>query len=117
MRKSKAIVTKVSVGAALLAAAIMVPATARADDVARARSEAGVGITTAIANVFYIPAKIGYAALGGVTGGLGYLLTGGNRQVAERVWVSSIGGDYVLSRQQLKGEERIHFAGSADPDM
>jgi hypothetical protein len=90
---------------------------ARADDVKRATSEAGIGLTQAVANLVYIPAKIGYAAIGGVTGGLGYVLTGGNRDVANRVWVSSIGGDYVLSRSQIKGEERINFAGQSDPDM
>jgi hypothetical protein len=108
---------KVAATAALLAAVAGAATEARADDVKRATSEAGVGLTQAVANVFYIPAKIGYAALGGVTGGLGYILTGGNREVADRVWVSSFGGDYVLSRGQIKGEERINFAGTTDPDM
>lgn len=90
---------------------------ARADDVARAKSEAGVGLATAVANLFYIPAKIGYALLGGITGGLGYVLTGGNQDVAQRVWVSSFGGDYIISQQQLKGNEPLRFSGSADPDM
>jgi len=107
-----------TVVAAVLAAAALATATnARADDVGRAANEAGMGVTTAVANLVYIPAKIGYAALGGLTGGLGYLLTGGNKEVADRVWVSSIGGDYVLSRQQVKGEQEIHFAGQSDPDM
>ena len=76
-----------------MAALLMAPSAALADDVARAKSDAGVGLATAVANVFYIPAKLGYAVLGGVTGGLGYALTGGNKQVAERVWVASFGGD------------------------
>jgi hypothetical protein len=101
----------------LAVAAVAVAGDARADDMGRATNEAGLGLTMAVANLVYIPAKIGYAALGGVTGGLGYVLTGGNKDVAQRVWVSSMGGDYVLNRQQLKGEEDIHFAGSADPDM
>jgi hypothetical protein len=110
MRK---VVTAAAVAAIVLGAA----GAARADDVKRATSEAGIGLTQAVANLVYIPAKIGYAAIGSVTGGLGYVLTGGNREVADRVWVSSIGGDYVLSRSQIKGEERINFAGTADPDM
>jgi len=105
------------VAAVLATAAVATATSARADDVVRATNEAGMGLTMAVANLVYIPAKIGYAALGSITGGLGYVFSGGNREVAERVWVSSIGGDYVLNRQQLKGEEQIHFAGSSDPDM
>jgi hypothetical protein len=108
---------KVAVATAVLAAVVGAAGDVRADDVKRATSEAGVGLTTAVANLVYIPAKIGYAAIGSVTGGLGYILTGGNREVADRVWVSSIGGDYVLSRDQIKGQERINFAGTSDPDM
>ena len=108
---------RVAAAAAALAVMSCAASEARADDVRRATSEAGIGLTQAVANLVYIPAKIGYAAIGGVTGGLGYVLTGGNRDVANRVWVSSIGGDYVLSRGQIKGEERINFAGQSDPDM
>ena len=100
-----------------MAAMLAMPSSAPADDVARAKSDAGVGLATAVANVFYIPAKLGYAVLGGVTGGLGYALTGGNKQVAERVWVSSFGGDYIVTRDQLRGNEELHFSGSTDPDM
>jgi hypothetical protein len=100
-----------------LAFVLAAPISAFADDVARAKSDAGVGLATAVANVFYIPAKLGYALLGGVTGGLGYALTGGNKQVAERVWVSSFGGDYIVTRDQLRGQEQLHFSGSTDPDM
>lgn len=115
MRDSKII--RAVVITSVLAALAGVPSMARADDVARAKSDAGVGLATAIANVFYIPAKLAYALLGGVTGGLGYALTGGNKEVAERVWVSSLGGDYIVSRQQIQGEERLRFSGSSDPDM
>jgi hypothetical protein len=108
---------KTLMAAVLAATAVATATNARADDVGRATNEAGMGLTMAVANLVYIPAKIGYAALGGLTGGLGYVFSGGNKEVAQRVWVSSIGGDYVLNRQQLKGEEQIHFAGTSDPDM
>ncbi|TMA56827.1 MAG: hypothetical protein E6J73_20290 [Deltaproteobacteria bacterium] len=39
--------------------------------------EAGYGVGAALASVFYIPAKVTYAGLGLLTGGLGYLLSGG----------------------------------------
>jgi len=85
---------------------------ARADELDRATDEARLGVATVFANVFYIPAKIGYAAIGGVTGGLGYVVTGGSRHVAEKIWVSSLGGDYVLTRQMVAGEEDIRFSGT-----
>jgi len=89
----------------------------RADDVERARDDAGLGMATVFANVFYMPVKVGYAAVGGITGGVGYILTGGNKDVAQGVWVRTLGGDYVLSREMVAGEELIHFSGQPDPDM
>ncbi len=72
--------------------------------------DAGLGTATVAANVFYIPAKLTYATLGGITGGLAYVLTGTNREVAERVWKPSMGGDYVLRQQHIRGEETIYFS-------
>jgi hypothetical protein len=110
-------IAKVVVTAMVLAALLASPMAARADDVQRAKSDAGVGLATAVANIFYIPVKLGYALLGGVTGGLGYVLTGGNEQVAQRVWVASCGGDYIISPSQIRGDEPLRFSGSNDPDM
>ena len=72
--------------------------------------DAGFGTATVAANVFYIPAKLTYATLGGITGGLAYVLTGTNREIAERVWKPSMGGDYVLRQQHIRGEETIYFS-------
>jgi hypothetical protein len=104
--------------AALVFAATMLAASpAAADDVKRAKSDAGLGLATVVANVFYIPVKVAYAAVGGVTGGLAYAVTAGNKQVAERVWVSSVGGDYVLTGDMVAGEQKINFNGITDPDL
>ena len=72
--------------------------------------DAGIGTATVAANVFYIPAKLTYATLGGITGGLAYVLTGTNREIAERVWKPSMGGDYVLKQKHIRGEETIYFS-------
>lgn len=96
---------------------VLTSGSARAEDVDRAAGDAGLGMATVFANVFYMPVKIGYAAVGGVTGGLGYVVTGGNKEVAQRVWVNSLGGDYVLSREMVAGDEPIEFSGKTDPDM
>jgi hypothetical protein len=71
----------------------------------------GVGAGTVLANVGYIPAKLVYGILGGIGGGAGYLLTGGNEQVSNTIWRSSLGGDYVLTPDMLTGEKPVHFSG------
>lgn len=77
--------------------------------------DAGIGTATVAANVLYIPTKLGYALLGGLTGGMAYVLTGANYQVAERVWKPSMGGNYILSRDHLRGTERISFSAPTSP--
>ena len=72
--------------------------------------DVGIGTATVAANVFYVPAKLAYATLGGITGGFAYVLTGANYQVAERVWNPSLGGDYILNRSHLRGQETIYFS-------
>lgn len=75
-------------------------------------SDAGMGVLTLGSNVLYVPAKLSYAILGGVTGGFAYVLTGANYHVAERIWTPSLGGDYVLTADQLRGKETIHFSST-----
>jgi hypothetical protein len=77
---------------------------------------AGWGVLTVLTNVVYMPAKITYAALGGLTGGLALGLTGGDMQVAENVWTASLGGTYVVTPRMLRGEDPIAFAGSPGGD-
>ena len=76
---------------------------------------AGVGAATLLANVGYIPAKTVYAIVGGITGGFGYALTGGNQQVGNSIWRSSLGGDYVLTPDMVSGQTPIHFSGPYGP--
>jgi hypothetical protein len=71
----------------------------------------GIGAGTAAGNLLYVPAKLVYGLLGGIGGGAGYALTGGNQQVANTIWRSSLGGDYVLTPEMIKGEQPIHFSG------
>jgi hypothetical protein len=71
----------------------------------------GVGAGTVVGNVVYIPAKLVYGILGGVAGGAGWLLTGGNSQVSNTIWRSSLGGDYVLTPNMVAGQDPVHFSG------
>jgi hypothetical protein len=78
--------------------------------------EAGYGAGAAIASVFYIPAKVTYAGLGLITGGLGYLLTGGKADVANNIIYPAVRGNYVVTPSHLKGTEPIYFVGAPPPE-
>jgi hypothetical protein len=95
------------VSSGLFALLLSAPMAARADF----SDDAGMGTATVLANVVYMPTKVVYAALGGITGGFAYLLTGGNYTAAERVWTPSLGGNYVLNPEHLRGQEQIYFSG------
>lgn len=77
--------------------------------------ELGYGFGAALASVFYIPAKVTYAGLGLLTGGLGYVLTGGRADVANNIIYPAVRGNYVVTPNHLKGTEPIYFVGAA-PD-
>src|SRR5262249_37198684 len=48
---------------------------------------------------------------GGIAGGAGYALTGGDQRVAETIWRSSLGGNYVITTDMITGEQPVHFSG------
>lgn len=89
-------------------------AVARDSNSKEASSDFGIGVVTALANIVYMPVKVTYGVMGGVTGGFAYLLSGANRDVAEGVWVPSLGGDYVLTTDHMTGREQVHFNGVRD---
>ncbi len=74
----------------------------------------GIGAGTVASNLVYVPAKLVYGILGGIAGGAGYALTGGNKQVADSIWRSSLGGDYVLTPEKITGEKPIYFSGPSE---
>jgi hypothetical protein len=74
--------------------------------------KAGYGALAVVANVGYVPAKAGYAMLGGLIGGLTWAMTAGkNMKHARFVWQESMGGDYLLTPSMLEGKEPIKFNG------
>ena len=78
-------------------------------------NELGWGFGAALASLFYIPAKVTYAGLGLLTGGLGYVLTGGRADAANNIIYPAVRGNYVVTPNHLKGTEPIYFVGAA-PD-
>jgi len=95
------------VAAAVVAASLGMPRVARAEY----QDEAGWGVLSVIANVGYMPAKTIYALMGGLTGGLAYVCTGGSYDTASTIWEMSLGGTYALTPRMLRGEDGIAFAG------
>jgi hypothetical protein len=78
--------------------------------------EAGYGVGAALASVFYIPAKVTYAGLGLITGGLGYILSGGKADVANNIIYPAVRGNYVVTPSHLKGTEPLYFVGAPPPE-
>ena len=76
----------------------------------------GYGFGSVLANMFYIPAKITYAGLGLMTGGVGYLITGFRGDVANNIIYPAVGGNYVVTPSQLKGTEPLYFVGAPPPE-
>jgi hypothetical protein len=74
----------------------------------------GLGAGAVAGNILYVPAKLAYGILGGIGGAAGYALTGGNKDVANSIWRSSLGGDYVLTPDMMAGKEPIYFSGPSN---
>lgn len=79
-------------------------------------TELGWGVGTVLANVFYMPTKVVYAGLGLLTGGLGYMLTAGRGDVANEIIYPAVKGTYVLTKENLKGEQPVVFIGPGPDD-
>jgi hypothetical protein len=73
--------------------------------------DAGWGVLAVLANIPYVPAKLLYAGVGTLTGGLAYLLTVGDTDTAQKVWSPSVGGSYVITPAMLHGDEPVLFNG------
>lgn len=71
----------------------------------------GYAVGAVASNVVYMPAKLVYAIAGSLFGGGAYLLTAGNSQVSDTIWRSSLGGDYVVTPDMLKGDRQLNFSG------
>jgi hypothetical protein len=74
-------------------------------------SEAGTGALAAVSTLFYGPAKVVYAGLGLVIGGIAWGLAGGDGDVMRAVVTPSVRGDYVVTPSHLRGERPLEFFG------
>ena len=74
-------------------------------------SDTGMEVASGLATVVYFPAKAVFALGGGLVGGLTYAFTGGNEEATNKVWDASMKGDYMVTPENLTGEEPIRFVG------
>ena len=107
-RRSVAIVTTV----ALLIALGGNTAIALAEDV-ETPSGAGLQAASWLATVPYGAAKVIYAVSGGLVGGLAWVMTGGNTDIAKAIWSPTMTGHYTVQPQNLTGDRALHFVGGS----
>ena len=79
-------------------------------------NDAGMGFAAVGIDLLYIPAKVVYATLGGITGGFAYILTAGNFETASSIWKPALGGTYVVTPSMVAGEDPIYFSGVQKPE-
>ena len=80
-----------------------------------AAEDLGYGVGAVLASVLYSPLKITYAGLGLLTGGVGWVLSAGNPDVANNIIYPSVTGNYVITPGHLKGKEPVIFIGGPPP--
>jgi len=95
----------------ILSLCLLTPYKAKAEGT---MSNVGYGAGSVLASCVYSPAKLVYAGVGGLTGGIGFLLTGGNQDVAKKIWTPSVRGTYVITPEMLKGKEQVQFIGQSE---
>ena len=86
----------------------------------RARAEEAPGdgghspiviVGTVLTNIVYLPTKLVYSILGGVTGAIAYPVTVGNSDVTDTIWDNACRGTYIVTPDMLEGKEPIRFSG------
>jgi hypothetical protein len=87
---------------------------ALADPPMKPTKEAKTGATVVLANVVYMPAKVLYAAGGGLVAGVAYLFSAGDKEVAKPILDAAIGGDYIVEPEHLSGDKQLVFFGQSE---
>ncbi len=99
----------------IVAAALFVglaPISAHAQGQTRhAASHFALGTCSALLNFVYGPVKVIYAVVGSATGGLAWIITGGDGQVARKIIQPAVRGDYAIVPDNLTFDRPLHFVG------
>ncbi|MBW2267537.1 MAG: hypothetical protein JRH16_03085 [Deltaproteobacteria bacterium] len=76
-----------------------------------ASREAGIGVASAFGSLLYAPCKMAYALGGTLVGGLAWVFSAGDTDVAAPIWNRAVRGDYVLTPEHVRRERPIEFIG------
>lgn len=76
-----------------------------------AAADVGLGVASFLCSVPYGAAKVSMAIVGGVVGGLTYVLSGFDKKAADAVWYTTMEGDYVVTPDHLRGKKDLRFTG------
>ena len=79
-------------------------------------SGAGLQAASWLATVPYGAAKVVYAVSGGLVGGLAWVMTGGNTDIAKAIWSPTMTGHYIVQPQNLTGDRPLHFVGGGSSE-
>ena len=108
-RSSRAAVAALGLAVAF-AAATPAQSAEKSEDLGR-EGEAGLGVAAGLASVVYAPAKVLYAAGGGLVAGLAYVFSAGDKEITEPILTPALRGDYVVTPAHLRGEKKLDFIG------
>lgn len=109
--------TTVVVLAVVVALCVNPVALAAEGDSSNTASDAGLGVASFLVSVPYGAAKVATAIVGGVVGGFTYLLSGFNKRAADQVWYTTMGGDYIVTPDHLRGKRDLRFTGVPPESM
>ena len=65
-------------------------------------AQAGVAVGVSAGNMWFIPVKAISVANGILTGGLSFLLTGGNFDLTKQIWQDTTQGPYIITPEIAK---------------
>jgi hypothetical protein len=88
-----------------------VPVAAGARDTDSERDGVLIGLGATLCTLVYGPVKVAYAAGGLAVGSLAWLWSFGNKRVAKPIFQNSLGGDYVVLPDHLRGKQKLRFRG------
>jgi hypothetical protein len=76
-------------------------------------TEAVQGLASYFLTMPYGGIKLAVAMLGAIAGGMGFIFTGGDKVTAGKIWGPTLGGEYVITPEHIRGDKDLHFFGKA----
>ncbi|MBI1814124.1 MAG: hypothetical protein HYR72_04045 [Deltaproteobacteria bacterium] len=64
-----------------------------------------------LTNIVYLPLKLVYSIIGGVTGVLVYAVTLGDADATQKIWDNACRGTYIVTPEMMEGKDDIRLRG------